>query len=441
MDRSDGAQPGRRDGPGDTASDPSGRSDRSGRSEATPQGGRTPTRGGAAAPRLSALAIPLHRVRRPRTGSGRRMASYTLWSAVAMFPLAALMLLYFVQGELDENVLSDPIGTALAGLQLVASSAAAVVMLFRAPLPDGRAARIAALQTIPALVLSVLTVAGVAVPPDPLVRTALAAIAVSVAGTLVMSTCGRLAVVATIAIAGLLGILLEPSPMPSFYLALFPAVFAVAVRISLWTLDVTAELEDARDARAQLAVADERLRFSRDLHDVLGRDLSTIAVTAGLMAELARRSDDRAIEKAEAIRDLAQSSLRDVRSVVRGYRSIDLDQEVRGAVSLLAASGIDVDATGGAGDVPEPHREHLAWAVREGVTNVLRHASPTRVRIALSARGLEVVNDGAHPAEDDARGTGLIGLGERLGTHGAQLTHARDGETFHLTVTLPEEIP
>ena len=147
------------------------------------------------------------------------------------------------------------------------------------------------------------------------------------------------------------------------------AFLIFTVRASLWLLDVVAELDRAKGARAALAVAEERLRFSRDLHDVLGRRLSTIAVQAELASTLAERGDSRAADRMLDVRAVAHEALREVRELARGYRAVDLEQELHGARSLLRSAGIEtrIDVA----TLPEPWHEAAGWVVRETVTNVL----------------------------------------------------------------------
>ncbi|NAZ88658.1 sensor histidine kinase, partial [Kineococcus indalonis] len=165
--------------------------------------------------------------------------------------------------------------------------------------------------------------------------------------------------------------------------ALLAGAFAfavVTVQLSMWIVDVVRRLAGAERDRARLAVAEERLRFARDLHDVVGRDLSAIAVTSDLVAELARRGRPEAVERAEEVRRIAQASLREVREVVRGYRGVDLDAELEGAAALLRSAGIEPAVAADAAGVPAEARTAAAWVVREGVTNVVRHSAATRCR-------------------------------------------------------------
>ncbi|MGY1699556.1 sensor histidine kinase [Geodermatophilus sp. SYSU D00766] len=217
---------------------------------------------------------------------------------------------------------------------------------------------------------------------------------------------------------------------------------ALAFRLTVWVLDVVVEMERSRAVQAQLAVAEERLRFARDLHDVMGRNLSVIAVKSQLAAELVRRGRDGAAEELADISRVAEESLREVRDVVRGYRGSDLPGELAGARSVLRAAGVDVTVTGddGAVALPDPVQTALGWVVREAVTNVLRHSRATRCTVELSTDGgaaaLRVVNDGV-TATGGGGGNGLTGLAERLAATGGRLAAGRDGDRFVLTATVP----
>jgi two-component system, NarL family, sensor histidine kinase DesK len=213
------------------------------------------------------------------------------------------------------------------------------------------------------------------------------------------------------------------------------AFFVFTVRVSLWLLGVVTELDQAQHAQSALAVAEERLRFSRDVHDVLGRRLSTIAVQAELAATLAERSDERSAARMLEVRSIAHEALREARELARGYRTTDLHQELEGARSLLRSAGIDVrlDVDG----LPQPWQEVAGWVVREAVTNVLRHSTATTVTIQYAAPALTVANDGAGRSSAEAAGSGIDGLRERLTRLGADLAVARDDRTFTLVATLP----
>ncbi|GAA1487089.1 sensor histidine kinase [Brachybacterium fresconis] len=219
--------------------------------------------------------------------------------------------------------------------------------------------------------------------------------------------------------------------------AISPATLVVAAvimtRLSLWLAAMVRELDTARQAQAQLAVAEERLRFARDLHDVTGRDLSVIAVKAELVAQLAERQDPRAVEHGREAAQIARTSLAEIRALVRGYREADLATELRGTASLLRSAHATVTIEGDAEDVPARHAGTAAWVLREGGTNILRHGDPSTVMISLHPSGVTLVNDGAPGPREVHEGSGLTGMRERLGPRATLSTHREDG-TFTLDV-------
>ncbi|KAA0927711.1 MULTISPECIES: histidine kinase [unclassified Rhodococcus (in: high G+C Gram-positive bacteria)] len=241
------------------------------------------------------------------------------------------------------------------------------------------------------------------------------------------------AAVASAALAAALG----RSAIEALVLGLFIAFLACTLQLSAWLLRIVTELDATRDAAAALSVAEERLRFSRDLHDVVGRALSAIAVKSELAATLARRGDDRAAGQMDEVRILAQESMADARKLVRGYRSVDVASELDGARSLLSAAGISTELVGETSVLSERAAEAAAWVVREGVTNILRHSSATYCRIELTDNSIHLAND--HPSVSSGRndGTGLSGLRERLVAVGGALNTEKTSEEFTLTATLP----
>lgn len=224
------------------------------------------------------------------------------------------------------------------------------------------------------------------------------------------------------------------SPFAAVYGLLAGAFVVFTVRASLWLLDVVTELDRTRNAQSALVLAEERLRFSRDVHDVLGRRLSTIAVQAELASTLARRGDASAAERMLDVRFAAHEAMREARELARGYRATNLAQELDGARSLLRSAGIDcrIDVT----TVPAPWEEAAAWVVRETVTNVLRHSSASDVVITYHGRSLIVRNNGVTSGTDSG-GAGLSGLRERLAPLGATLESQRLGTDFEVRMTMP----
>nr|WSZ95134.1 sensor histidine kinase [Streptomyces sp. NBC_00857] len=223
-------------------------------------------------------------------------------------------------------------------------------------------------------------------------------------------------------------------------------IMAVAFRATGWGVRLVEELAAARQTQARLAVAEERLRFGRDLHDVLGRNLAVVALKSELAAQLARRGLPEAVDQILEVQVIAQESQREIRSVVRGYRTADLHTELAGARSVLEAAGIACRIEyGPAARLPDAVQAALGWVVREATTNVLRHAQDAScctmsLRTAGPAAALLVMrNDGASDAPPGA-GTGLTGLKERLTALSGTLTTERHpGGIFRLTAHIPWE--
>ena len=246
---------------------------------------------------------------------------------------------------------------------------------------------------------------------------------------------GRQIALALLVLAGLLFGIAGGSAISIGVGLLFAGAFLFTGRVSMWVFGIVTELDEARQAQSQLAVANERLRFSRDVHDVLGRKLSTIAVRAELAATLAARGDERAADRMLEVRGVAHEALREARELARGYRSTDFVKELDGARSLLRSAGIEVRLS--VDTMPRAWHEPAGWVVRESVTNVLRHSSASVVEIVYAGGQLRVENDGAHP-DGAADGSGLRGLRERLLPLGASLVaHPDDGDRWAVVAQLP----
>ncbi|MEU8752126.1 sensor histidine kinase [Streptomyces chartreusis] len=246
--------------------------------------------------------------------------------------------------------------------------------------------------------------------------------------------------------AGLIVVALTRSPLGALATAaivlLGGGFLAFTAVFSVWLLRSVFELDEARETRARLAVAEERLRFGRDLHDVMGRNLAVIALKSELAVQLARRGRPEAVEQMIEVQRIAQESQREVRDVVRGYREADLEVELVGARGVLTAAGIACEVTGEAAGLPVEVQSALAWVVREATTNVLRHGNAERcaveVRVSEGRVVLKVENDGAAGASDGGGGSGLAGLRERLAAVDGTLEAGRAGEgMFRLVAEVP----
>ncbi|GGS60392.1 hypothetical protein GCM10010156_18900 [Planobispora rosea] len=214
-------------------------------------------------------------------------------------------------------------------------------------------------------------------------------------------------------------------------------------RFQLWFWEVVRAAEAGKEAKARLAVTEERLRFARDMHDLVGHSLSAIALKSEVAVKLARADAERAAAEMEEVRGLAREALKEIRTAVRGYRTVDLDAELRSMTAVLEAGGIRCVLRTPQEEVPEELATLLAWVVREGTTNVLRHSTATRCRISIALQDgtavLEMVNDGVK--EMNGRGgTGLAGMAERVAASGGSVTAGADrsGE-FRLRATIPLE--
>jgi two-component system sensor histidine kinase DesK len=200
-------------------------------------------------------------------------------------------------------------------------------------------------------------------------------------------------------------------------------------------------LYQAREDMARLAVAEERVRFARDLHDLLGHSLSVIVLKAELAGKLAVASPERVAGELADIERVARQALADVREAVSGYREASLASEIEQARSALIAAGIDVRVQPLAENLPAGTENVLAWALREGVTNVIRHAGAKAARITLARRDgraeLEVTDDG-RGAVDFKAGNGLTGIRERVaGRKGEVEFGPAASGGFRLRVSVP----
>ncbi len=212
------------------------------------------------------------------------------------------------------------------------------------------------------------------------------------------------------------------------------------------------ELYTARRELARLAVAEERLRVARDLHDLLGHTLSMIALKSELARRLVEHEPGRAVQEIHEVEVVARQTLREVREAVAGYRQTTLQSELEGAQELLEAAGIDHHLELTVGRLPPAIDTVLAWVVREGVTNVVRHSRARRCRIRVTHVSgqvcIEVTNDERKPVLQGPErlttppsGSGLEGIAERVAAQGGHFEAGpilADGVAgFRLLVELP----
>jgi two-component system sensor histidine kinase DesK len=190
----------------------------------------------------------------------------------------------------------------------------------------------------------------------------------------------------------------------------------------------------AHEENARLAVDNERTRFARDLHDILGHSLTVITVKAELAQKLLDVDIDRARTEIADLERLSRDALLDVRKAVEGYRDITLPGELVRARVALTAAEIEADIPNSTDEVPSDLREVFAWTVREGVTNVIRHSGATRCEVRLSATAAEIRDDGTATPSPNGQGSGLAGLRERAADVGATVVTRQLSPGFSLSV-------
>ena len=216
-------------------------------------------------------------------------------------------------------------------------------------------------------------------------------------------------------------------PLDSFGFQI--AVTALAMWGITQLVQRNAQLAAAQEQLAELAVTNERTRFARDLHDILGHSLTVLTVKAELAGRLVRLDPERAEQEIGEVERLGREALADVRAAVGGYREASLAAELVSARAALDAAGIEAVLPSAVDEVPGERRELLGWAVREGVTNVVRHSGARHCWIRLTPDGVEVADDGRGPGRGPAEGgNGLTGLRERAGAAGASLVLGRAEE-------------
>ncbi|MFJ3334000.1 sensor histidine kinase [Streptomyces sp. NPDC086766] len=212
----------------------------------------------------------------------------------------------------------------------------------------------------------------------------------------------------------------------------------------------TVELRKARATVAQLAASEERLRLARDLHDLLGHSLSLITLKSELAGRMLPAHPDKAAQQIADIEQVSRQALVDVREAVTGYRRPRLSAELAGAGVALTAAGVtaELPAEPDLDGVPEESESALAWALREAVTNVVRHSGAQCCAVEVVRRQtldgpmLELsVEDNGSGGSGSGPGNGLTGLSERLTKAGGTLEAGRSRHGFRLVARAPATAP
>ncbi|WP_406139057.1 sensor histidine kinase [Streptomyces sp. NBC_01089] len=220
--------------------------------------------------------------------------------------------------------------------------------------------------------------------------------------------------------------------------ALLVGITAVLGTVFALTFTI-GHLRAAREQVRSLAVARERERVARDLHDILGHSLSTMTVKLGLARRVLEHSGDidRAVAEIRELESLSRQALSDVRATVSDYRTVSLAAEIAGARVALRAAGVEAELPTAADNVAPELQAVFGYVVREAVTNVLRHSAAERCTVRLGRDWVEIADDGTGPSGTVA-GHGLTGLGERLAAVSGTLTHdERPGGGFRVLARGP----
>ncbi|RIJ70339.1 sensor histidine kinase [Nakamurella silvestris] len=220
-------------------------------------------------------------------------------------------------------------------------------------------------------------------------------------------------------------------------LALWMSAFVANTRLA-------AELRTTQADLAEAAVAAERERIGRDLHDILGHSLTAITVKASLAGRLLGRDDVAARAEIADVEGLARQALADVRATASGFRDISLAGELAVAGVILRAARIEARLPQAVDGVDPAGRALFGYVVREAVTNVVRHSRARTCTVTLTPHSITVIDDGvggqgSGPDGSGLLGSGLLGLGERVAAAGGVLTAGPEpAGGFRVEVVLPE---
>lgn len=222
-------------------------------------------------------------------------------------------------------------------------------------------------------------------------------------------------------------------------------LFMLTFMVSAFMLLVftVSQLRAARGEIRELAVAEERERLARDLHDILGHSLTTIAVKAGLARRMLEREgggEHPALSEVTDAEELARQALTDIRATVSNYRTASLPAEVAGARMSLQAARIRPELPHAVDNVDPKLQEVFGYVVREAVTNVIRHSGADRCEVRLGRDWVSIADNGKGPEDGGSGqdGNGLRGLRERLEPLGGELFAERGSAGFRVLARIPE---
>jgi two-component system sensor histidine kinase DesK len=241
------------------------------------------------------------------------------------------------------------------------------------------------------------------------------------------------------AVAAIEGLFLHLNVWELFWAAVFPVFIGAGNVFFAERNRMNCQLRKANEEIENLAKVAERERIARDLHDVLGHTLSVITLKSELAGKLVDRDPQRAEKEIREVEQISRQALSDVRDAIRGYRSQGLVAELAQAKTTLETAGLSVQCDAATTmKLPAVQESVLSLAVREAVTNVVRHAQARTCRMRLEQQNgscrLEIHDDGCGTSSGE--GNGLRGMRERVEMLGGTLNRSTDAGTT-LTITLP----
>jgi two-component system sensor histidine kinase DesK len=236
------------------------------------------------------------------------------------------------------------------------------------------------------------------------------------------------------------GLLLHINPIALALTAFMMGIVGISNAFIAKQKRADTKLRMAHEEIEQLAALAERERIARDLHDVLGHTLSVIVLKSELAGRLIERDPKRAAEEIADVERTARTALSDVRAAIGGYRSQGLSAEMELARNTLQAAGVALACESPLPQLHVAEETVLCLAVREAVTNIVRHAQATHCRMRFTTSG-----DGFHSlliADDGTRtklqeGNGLRGMRERVQSLGGRLSITADAGVS-LLIELPQ---
>lgn len=271
--------------------------------------------------------------------------------------------------------------------------------------------------------------------------------ALALAGAMVLPRMPRHRVAATLGFsiaAGMLGgfaFLTQPISWRTLGLyVLLPAaatlfVCAIMASVELY-LGIVRGVEQAKQTESDLAVARERVRFAGDLHDIQGHTLHVLKLKTALARQLVDTDPAAATRELDEVQSLIAQTIAQTREIAYAQQRLTLSAELENAKRLLEAAGLTVTVAR-RGPVADTAHGLLAHVLRETTTNILRHASCTQVRIAIDARRLEILNDGADAGPLPPM-RGLATLRTRLEESGGSLEVSRRSGWFAVSAVSGE---